>query len=102
LHNVTKLNFSCEIKRGILRQLTGKWKNPGLSEFSDVSYLGTKRFCEISASHELCNVEVSEKGAFSGTSTRVRAKRDGRFIKTKTVRLRIDATRSNAELRKAC
>jgi len=54
-----------------------------LSEFSDVSDLGTKRSRENNASHELCNVEVSENGAFSVTSARFRAEREGRFIKTK-------------------
>jgi hypothetical protein len=57
------------------------------------SYLGTKRSREINASHDLCNAKVSENGAFSGTSTRVRAKRDERFKKGKTVRLRTDAAR---------
>ena len=49
-----------------------------------------KRSREIIAAHELCNAEVSENGAFSVTSGRVRAERDKRFVKAKTLRLRIN------------
>jgi len=45
---------------------------------------------------------VGENGTFVVTSARVGAKRDERFIKTKAVRLRIDAKRSTADLRKMC
>jgi len=102
LRNIKKLNFSCEIKRSIRFISQIENRKPGLSERSDVSYLETKRSREINESHELCNVEVGENGSFGATSARVGAKRDERFIKTKAVRLRTDAKRSNAELRKTC